>query len=397
MVGRRTGQMSSPESASPTSRAACGVGLLDAVGGTPLLELPRVGREVPGLRLLAKAEQMNPCGSVKDRPVRAMLVAGLASGRLTAGKTILEATSGNTGIANAMLGRALGFPVTLFLPANASPERRAILGACGAELVLTDPLEGTDGAIRAARRTAQQKPATYFYPDQYSNPANWRAHFETTGPEIWAQSRGRVTQFVAGLGTSGTFVGVTRFLKGRDPSIRCVSVEPEGPIHGLEGMKHMSADRAADLRPGARRRADRHGDRRGLRDVPPPGARGGNLRRALLGRQRRCRAAGCPGSGKSCHSGHGALRRRRSVSVGGFLETAMIELPESLLDQIRYYGAEAYPEECCGGLFGERRRGRSASAAPSRCPTAGRIGVAVGSPSLRRTICVWNDSPRRQA
>jgi cysteine synthase B len=241
MVGRRTGQMSSPESAAPTSRAACGVGLLDAVGGTPLLELPRVGREVPGLRLLAKAEQMNPCGSVKDRPVRAMLVAGLASGRLTTGKTILEATSGNTGIANAMLGRALGFPVTLFLPANVSPERRAILRACGAELVLTDPLEGTDGAIRAARRTAQQKPATYFYPDQYSNPGNWRAHFETTGPEIWAQSRGRVTHFVAGLGTSGTFVGVTRFLKERDESIRCVSVEPEGPIHGLEGMKHMAS------------------------------------------------------------------------------------------------------------------------------------------------------------
>ncbi len=192
-----------------------GVGLLEAVGGTPLLELARIGADVPGLRLLAKAEHMNPCGSVKDRPVRAMLLAGIASGKLTAGKTILEATSGNTGIADAMLGRALGFPVTLFLPSSASPERQAILRACGAELVLTDPLEGTDGAIREARRAAREHPAKYFYPDQYSNPANWRAHFETTGPEIWTETGGRLTHFVAGLGTSGTFVGVSRFLKAR--------------------------------------------------------------------------------------------------------------------------------------------------------------------------------------
>jgi S-sulfo-L-cysteine synthase (O-acetyl-L-serine-dependent) len=231
--------MSAPHRIAPPSRATVGIGLLDAVGGTPLLELERVGREVPGLRLLAKAEHLNPCGSIKDRPVRAMLLAGLASGRLRPGKTILEATSGNTGIANAMLGGSLGFPVTLFLPASASPERRAILTACGARLVLTDPLEGTDGAIRAARRAVEDEPL-YFYPDQYSNPANWGAHFQTTGPEIWAQTRGKVTHFVAGLGTSGTFVGVTRFLKARNASIRCVSVEPDGPMHGLEGMKHMA-------------------------------------------------------------------------------------------------------------------------------------------------------------
>jgi cysteine synthase B len=232
--------MSAPHRIAPPSRAAVGIGLLDAVGGTPLLELERVGREVPGLRLLAKAEHLNPCGSIKDRPVRAMLLAGLASGRLRPGKTILEATSGNTGIANAMLGGSLGFPVTLFLPASASPERRAILTACGARLVLTDPLEGTDGAIRAARRAVEDEPPVYFYPDQYSNPANWGAHFQTTGPEIWAQTRGKVTHFVAGLGTSGTFVGVTRFLKARNASLRCVSVEPDGPMHGLEGMKHMA-------------------------------------------------------------------------------------------------------------------------------------------------------------
>lgn len=218
-----------------------GIALLDAVGGTPLLDLARIAADVPGLRLLAKAEHMNPCGSVKDRPVRAMLLAGISSGRLSPGRTILEATSGNTGIADAMLGRALGFPVTLFLPSSASPERQAILRAAGAELILTDPLEGTDGSIRAARRAAMHNPSKYFYPDQYSNPANWRAHFETTGPEIWADTCGRLTHFVAGLGTSGTFMGMTRFLKSKDPSIRCVSVEPEGPLHGLEGLKHMAS------------------------------------------------------------------------------------------------------------------------------------------------------------
>jgi S-sulfo-L-cysteine synthase (O-acetyl-L-serine-dependent) len=233
--------MSAPHRIAPFSRAGGGVGLLEAVGATPLLELSRVGREVPGLRLLVKAEHLNPCGSVKDRPVRAMLLGGIASGRLRPGKTILEATSGNTGIANAMLGGALGYPVTLYMPASAPPERRAILTACGARLVLTDPLEGTDGAIRAARRAVEERPAAYFYPDQYSNPANWSAHFETTGPEIWAQTRGKVTHFVAGLGTSGTFVGVTRFLKTRNPAVRCVSVEPDGPMHGLEGMKHMAS------------------------------------------------------------------------------------------------------------------------------------------------------------
>ena len=216
------------------------VRLLEAVGGTPLLELARFANLPPGVSLFAKAEFVNPGGSVKDRPARAMLLDGLASGRLGGGMTILEATSGNTGIADAMLGRALGFPVTICLPGNASAERHAILRAFGAEIVTTDPLEGTDGAIRKAREMASARPDLYFYPDQYSNPANWRAHFETTGPEILEQAGGRVTHFVAGLGTSGTFTGVTRFLKGADPSIVCVAVEPDGPMHGLEGMKHMA-------------------------------------------------------------------------------------------------------------------------------------------------------------
>jgi len=217
------------------------VRLLEAVGKTPLLELPRICRDVPGLTLLAKAEHLNPGGSVKDRPALAMLEEGLRSGFLAPGKTILEATSGNTGIADAMLGKALGFPVTLCLPENASSERKRILFALGADLVLTDPLEGTDGAIRKARAMEAGEPGKYFYPDQYSNPANWRAHFTTTGPEIWEQSAGRLTHFVAGLGTSGTFVGVTRYLKTVSGSVRCVSVEPDGPLHGLEGMKHMGS------------------------------------------------------------------------------------------------------------------------------------------------------------
>ena len=214
--------------------------LIEAIGGTPLLELPRIASGIPGLRLLAKGEHLNPGGSVKDRPARAMILDGIARGLLTEGKVILEATSGNTGIADAMIARTLGYRVTLCVPGNISAERRAILSAYGAEILLTDPLEGTDGAIRKARALAAERPDLYFYPDQYSNPANWGAHFETTGPEIWEETRGRITHFVAGVGTSGTFVGVTRLLRANDPTIRCISVEPDGPLHGLEGMKHMA-------------------------------------------------------------------------------------------------------------------------------------------------------------
>ena len=216
-------------------------GLIEAIGGTPLLRLDRIAARYPGLRLLGKAEHLNPGGSVKDRPARAMILDGIERGLLTPGKTILEATSGNTGIADAMIGRALGFPVALCLPANASPERRGILAAYGADLFLTDPLEGTDGAIRKARALAAERPDLYFYPDQYSNAANWRAHFETTGPEIFAGTADSLTHFVAGLGTSGTFVGVSRYLKEKDSSIHCISVEPDAPLHGLEGMKHMAS------------------------------------------------------------------------------------------------------------------------------------------------------------
>jgi S-sulfo-L-cysteine synthase (O-acetyl-L-serine-dependent) len=213
--------------------------VLDLIGRTPLVRLPHFEREVPGVELYAKAEWQNPGGSVKDRAAFRMITDGEASGRLRPGLTIVDATSGNTGIAYAMVGAARGYKVKLCLPENASPERKLILKAFGAELVLTSPLEGTDGAIREVRRMVAEHPEKYFYPDQYSNDGNWRAHFDTTGPEIIEQTNGRLTHFVAGLGTSGTFVGTTRRLKQFNPSIRAISFQPDSPFHGLEGLKHM--------------------------------------------------------------------------------------------------------------------------------------------------------------
>ncbi len=240
-MGSAAAKRFEPSVAADVDARESAAALLSAVGNTPLLELPRISRDIPGARILAKAEHLNPGGSVKDRPARAMLLDGLARGALSPGKTILEATSGNTGIADAMFGRVLGFPVRLCLPAKTSPERREILLALEAELVLTDALEGSDGAIRTAREIAAENPGKYFYPDQYSNDCNWRAHFETTGPEIWRQAGGAVTHFVAGLGTSGTFVGVARYLKSRNPVVRCVSMQPDAAFHGLEGLKHMAS------------------------------------------------------------------------------------------------------------------------------------------------------------
>ncbi len=213
--------------------------MLDRIGNTPLLRLERVGQEFPNVAFCAKAEWFNPGGSVKDRPALGMIQAGLASGALRSDKTIIDATSGNTGIAYAMIGAALGFPVQLCLPDSASHERKRILGAFGAELVITPGDEGTDGAIGKVREIVAGNPDKYFYPDQYSNPANWQAHYRTTANEIWQQTSGRVTHFVAGLGTSGTFVGTVRRLKELNPGIHCVSLQPDASFHGLEGWKHM--------------------------------------------------------------------------------------------------------------------------------------------------------------
>jgi cysteine synthase B len=213
----------------------------DLVGNTPLLELSSISREVPGVRILGKAEWYNPGGSVKDRPALWMIRDGEKSGLLTPEKIIIDATSGNTGIAYAWIGAALGYKVKLCMPKNASEERKKILRAYGVEVVLTDPGEGSDGAIREARRLYAEDPERYFYPDQYKNPANPRSHYESTAPEIWEQTDGEVTHFVAGLGTSGTFVGTATRLREYNPEIKVVSFEPDSPFHGLEGMKHMAS------------------------------------------------------------------------------------------------------------------------------------------------------------
>lgn len=216
-----------------------GQSLLERIGNTPLIRIERVAAERPTVAIFAKAEWFNPGGSVKDRPALAMIQAGLRSGSLRPGKTLLDATSGNTGIAYAMIGAALGYPVKLFLPHSASEERKRILDAYGAELVMTPGDEGTDGAIRRVRELAAAEPGKYFYPDQYGNPANWQAHYHGTANEIWEQTGGRITHFVAALGTSGTFVGATRRLKELKPEVRCISLQPDGPWNGLEGWKHM--------------------------------------------------------------------------------------------------------------------------------------------------------------
>ncbi len=215
--------------------------MTDLVGNTPLLELPNIGAKFPGVDIYGKAEWYNPGGSVKDRPALWMIRDGEKSGALTPEKTILDATSGNTGIAYAWIGAALGYKVKLCMPKNASEERKKILRAYGVEFVLTDPGEGSDGAIREARRMYEEDPERYFYPDQYSNPANPLAHYESTAAEIWEQTNGEITHFVSGLGTSGTFVGTARRLRELNPEIKVISFEPDSPFHGLEGMKHMES------------------------------------------------------------------------------------------------------------------------------------------------------------
>ena len=211
-----------------------------SIGGTPLIRLGSVASDLPaGVAVYAKAEHLNPGGSVKDRPALAMILAGERSRQLRPGMTILDATSGNTGIAYAMIGAARGYAVTICLPQNASVQRKHILQSFGVEIIETDPLMSTDGAQLIARALFENNRGKYFYPDQYNNEANWRAHYEGTAPEIWEQTAGRITHFLTGLGTSGTFVGTTRKLKELNPRIQAISMQPDSPLHGLEGLKHM--------------------------------------------------------------------------------------------------------------------------------------------------------------
>jgi cysteine synthase B len=215
--------------------------LLFRVGNTPLVYLSRISKECRGVEIYAKAEYFNPGGSVKDRPALNMILEGRTSGKLTPGKVLLDATSGNTGIAYAMIGAIMGIRVRLTMPENISLERRRILEAYGAELILTSSREGADGAIRMARQLYAENPEAYFYPDQYSNPGNWQAHYKSTAMEVYRQTDGRITHFVAGMGTSGTFTGCGRRLKELNPALHLVAMQPDSPMHGLEGMKHMAS------------------------------------------------------------------------------------------------------------------------------------------------------------
>ena len=213
--------------------------LEDLVGNTPLVRLRTIEKDAPGVELYGKAEFFNPGGSVKDRPALNMILEGEKSGQLRPGKIILDATSGNTGIAYAMIGAARGYKVRLCLPKNVSPERKKILSAYGAEIVYTPPGEQSDGAIRKVKQLYAEEPDLYFYPDQYGNDANWQAHYKTTGPEIWEQTDRRITHFVAGLGTTGTMMGVGRYLREVKPAVRLISMQPDSPFNGLEGLKHL--------------------------------------------------------------------------------------------------------------------------------------------------------------
>lgn len=214
---------------------------VERIGNTPLLRLDRIGREFPHVQILGKAEWYNPGGSVKDRAAWNIVRGGRRNGNFAEGKALLDSTSGNTGIAYAMIGAAEGFPVTLCMPQNVSIERKRILFAYGANIIYTDPADGSDGAIRAARELYAREPEKYFYADQYSNDANWQAHYHGTAEEIWHQTGTRVTHFVAMLGTSGTFMGTSRRLKELNPKIRCISLQPDSAFHGIEGAKHMAS------------------------------------------------------------------------------------------------------------------------------------------------------------
>jgi cysteine synthase B len=227
-----------------STERALGVSLLDRIGNTPLLALDRLTAHLPGVQILGKVEWVNPGGSIKDRAAASIVLdaekRGLLSFHQRDGRALLDATSGNTGIAYAMLGAALGFPVTLCVPSNVSEERKNILAAYGAKVIWTDPADGSDGAIRKARAIIAAEPDRYFYADQYGNPQNWKAHYRTTANEIWKQTEGQITHFVAGLGTSGTFMGTTRRLKELNPAIQCISMQPDSPFNGFEGLKYMA-------------------------------------------------------------------------------------------------------------------------------------------------------------
>jgi cysteine synthase B len=333
------------------------------IGNTPLVRL-RAFEPKGSIEIYAKLESRNPGGSVKDRAAVAMILEGERTGALTSERTLLDATSGNTGIAYAMIAGSRGYRVRLCLPSNVTQERTRLLRAYGADLVLTDPMEGSDGAILEARRIHAADPDHYFYPDQYNNPANWRAHFETTGPEIAGQIEGRATHFVAGLGTSGTFVGAGRRLRQLIPGIRLVSVQPDSPLHGVEGLKHMAtaivpgiydpdlADEALEVpTEEAYRLTRRLAREEGLFVGPSSGAALAGCLRVAASIDRAVIVTVFPDGGDRYLSEHfwevepepAAEPFRPSLRISG----------ASLLD-IRRHGERVYPDECCGALIGPR-------------------------------------------
>jgi cysteine synthase B len=336
------------------------------VGRTPLVRLGRFEPR-PGIEIYAKLESRNPGGSVKDRAALAMILDGERTGALQPGRVLLDATSGNTGISYAMLGAARGYRVALCLPANATVERRRLLQAYGAELILTDPMEGSDGAIREARRLYDLDKHRYFYPDQYSNPANWRAHYDTTAVEIIEQTGGRLTHFVAGLGTSGTFIGTGRRLREWRPSVRLVSIQPESPLHGLEGLKHMAsaivpaiydptlADRdervSTEEAHGLVRRLARE---EGILVGPSSGAALAACLRVADGVDRAVIVTIFPDGGdRYLSEGFWKDGEGRADAPGSpDSEDATLRVPGDVLATIRGHAASAYPDECCGALIG---------------------------------------------
>jgi cysteine synthase B len=331
------------------------------VGGTPLVRLPAYEPRA-GVEIYAKLESRNPGGSVKDRAALAIILDGLRSGALAPGRVLLDATSGNTGIAYAMVGASTGIRVHLCVPSNVTDERKRLLQAYGATLVFTDPMEGSDGAIREAQRIAATEPARYFYADQYSNPANWRTHYNTTAPEIIQQTGGRITHFVAGLGTSGTFVGTGRRLRDSQPGVTLVSVEPDSPLHGIEGLKHMATSIVPSIYDATL--ADRHeaveteeavelarhlARRQGLLVGPSSGAALIAAQRVAKDVERGVIVVVFPDSGERYLSENDVGHR---FSGNGDRQT----MPDIVLLHIRQHGKDTYPDECCGALIGHGDR-----------------------------------------
>jgi S-sulfo-L-cysteine synthase (O-acetyl-L-serine-dependent) len=340
------------------------------IGRTPLIRLRGLESRA-GVEIYAKLESQNPGGSVKDRAALAMILEGERSGRLHRGRTLIDATSGNTGISYAMLGAARGYRVTLCVPANVTAERKALLHAYGAELVLTDPMDGSDGAIREVRRRYDLDPDRYFYPDQYSNPANWRAHYDTTAVEIIEQTGGRVTHFVAGLGTGGTFIGTGRRLREWRPSVRLVSVQPESALHGLEGLKHMASSIVPPIYDPALADRDepvsteeayalvlRLARQEGLLVGPSSGAALAASLRVADEVERAVIVTIFPDRGDRYLSEafwNGGREVKATVSdppVLGETPDGRLSVPDSVLTAIRDHAASAFPDECCGALIG---------------------------------------------